>query len=166
MDFLAYLLLLTFHCVIVSPQTGDVCQGSEEKPKQVLIQSLQHSPEINAIFLIDRSTSIKESNFIKARDLMEEILKKYYVIHPNFAQVSVIMYSINVITALDHIHTPIISCELFKTDEIKKKVVFNKSVGDGSELRRALDTALEIFKNSNRTGASKVRVVHSFGYIF
>ena len=97
---------------------------------------------------------------------MEEILKKYYVIHPNFAQVSVIMYSINVITALDHIHTPIISCELFKTDEIKKKVVFKASVGDGSELPRALDTALEIFKNSNRTGASKVRVVHSFGYIF
>ena len=130
------------------------CEGNKTDancfgdPKNVLLESVTQNPKVDIIFLIDRSGSIGESKVDRARVLVKRLLQYVYVVHPDFARVSVVTHAKSVKVTEDHISKNVTSCDLLFYNQLERFISFDANDSRTEYLPNGFQTVQRLFRRS------------------
>ena len=126
-------------------KTDASCFGD---PMDVLLRSVTQDPKVDIIFLIDRSGSIGEPQLVRARILVKKLLQYIYIVHPDFARVSVVTHAKSVKVTEDHISKKVTSCDLFVYNQFERLINFDANDSRTDYLPNGLQTVQRLFRRS------------------
>ena len=126
-------------------KTDASCFGD---PKDVLLHSVTQNPKADIIFMIDRSGSIGEPQLVRARILVKKLLQYIYIVHPDFARVSVVTHAKSVKVTEDHISKNVTSCDLLFYNQLERFISFDANDSRTEYLPNGFQTVQRLFRRS------------------
>ena len=159
--WITVLLLISTHRL--EAQKG-VCQDSIEQPQAALHQSVNKAYEVDVTFILDRSQSV-HNIFDQSKSLIGDLLHRYYIVHPDFARVTILTFANRVTTIVDPSYQTVSACIQDYIVGRLSRMNASSPLENESAISKALDKAGRLLRANHRDGVRQVIWLISDGQV-